>query len=260
MDVSIKDISASIGKRKVLKEVNLNIHSGEVAGIIGPNGSGKSTLLKNMSRVIRPDAGVITLSGEYIDKMSSRKLSQHLAIVSQESPVTFDFIVREIVLMGRSPHKGFLKADTKHDEDIIDLALEKVGMKEFKQRSFSSLSGGEKQRVMIARALAQEAKVLLLDEPTNHLDVHHQIQIMDLVQKLKNITVIAALHDLNLAAYYCDRIFVMHQGEIAAYGSPEEVLTKQLLKEIFRVNADINIHPLTKKTHITFLSESLLYD
>lgn len=256
MDISIKDLSTSIGNTKVLKDINLAISTGEVVGIVGPNGSGKSTLLKNICRVLKPDTGFISLSGENIYKMSSRETSQHLAVVSQESPVTFDFKVSEIVFMGRTPHKRFLEADTKHDEDIIDAALEKVGMQDFKQRSFSSLSGGEKQRVMIARALAQEAKVLILDEPTNHLDIHHQIQILDLIHEL-NITVIAALHDLNLAATYCDRIYVMNQGEIVAAGFPDELLTKQLLKKIFKVNADIQIHPLTKKIQITFLSDKL---
>lgn len=253
MDVTITDLHKSIGKQEVLKGIHLHAYPGEVVGIIGPNGSGKSTVLKNIYRVLTPDAGLITLFGEDVWKAAQRKLAQNLAVVGQESTVTFDFQVHEIVMMGRSPHKKLLEADTKEDERIVDEALEKVGMTELKVRGFSTLSGGEKQRVMIARALAQEAKVLILDEPTNHLDIHHQIQMMELIQEL-NITVIAALHDLNLAAAYCDRLYVIHEGEISASGTPGDVLTKELLREIFRVNTEVIIHPVTKKPHITFLS------
>lgn len=256
MDVSVKDVTTSIDHKQLLRGMNLTIQSGEVVGIIGPNGSGKSTLIKNMSRIIPPDTGLISLAGGNIFDISSRRLAQNLAVVSQESTVNFDFTVKEIVLMGRSPHKGFLESDTKYDEEVIDTALEKVGIREFAQRSFDTLSGGEKQRVMIARAIAQEAKVLLLDEPTNHLDIHHQIQIMDLIQEL-NITVIAALHDLNIAAAYCDRIYVVQKGEIVAHGTPERVLTTTLLKDIFQVRADVKVHPLTNKIHITYLSDRL---
>ncbi|WP_100402647.1 ABC transporter ATP-binding protein [Bacillus sp. FJAT-42315] len=257
MNISVQNISSSIEKKPLLKNVHVDIASGEFVGLIGPNGSGKSTLLKNIYRVLKPDAGMITLDDENIFKLSSRNVAQKLAVVSQETPSLFDFTVAEIVSMGRSPHKKFLEADSKKDHQVIDHCLQKVGMTNFIHTPFTSLSGGEKQRVMIARALAQEAQVLVLDEPTNHLDIHHQLQILDLVRKL-NMTVFAALHDLNLAAAYCDCIYVIENGEIITSGAPSEVLTTDMLKEVFRVEADIIVHPLTNKIHITYLSEEMI--
>jgi iron complex transport system ATP-binding protein len=257
LNISVKDLSFSIEKRKLLKEINVDVSSGGFVGLIGPNGSGKSTLLKNIYRVLKPDAGVITLDEKNIFKLSPRNVAQNLSVVSQETPLLFDFTVSEIVSMGRFPHKKFLESDSTKDSEMVHQCLRKVGMENFIHTSFSSLSGGEKQRVIIARALAQEAKVLVLDEPTNHLDIHHQLQILDLVRKL-HITVIAALHDLNLAAAYCDRIYVIEKGEIIQSGEPSEILTKELLKNVFRVQADIMIHPITNKVHITYLSEAML--
>ncbi|WP_306301356.1 ABC transporter ATP-binding protein [Thalassobacillus sp. C254] len=158
--------------------------------------------------------------------------------------------------MGRSPHKRFLDRDNIEDEKIAEKALSEVGMLSFSRRSFASLSGGEKQRVIIARALTQEADVLVLDEPTNHLDIQHQLQILDLVKRLKQ-TVIGALHDLNLAAAYCDKIYVLNHGEIYASGTPQDVLTTELMREIFGVETVVMEHPITKKLAITYLSEGM---
>src|SRR5699024_9540112 len=146
--------------------------------------------------------------------------------------------------------------DSAADGDIADEALQKVGLSDHGDRSITTLSGGEKQRVMVARALTQQAQVLILDEPTNHLDIHHQLQLMDLVKTL-DITIVTALHDLNIASSYCDIIYVMDQGEIVTYGAPEEVLTETLLQEVFRVNTSVIKHPITGKTHITFLSSTM---
>ncbi len=257
MNLSVKNLSFSIDKRKLLKEIKVDVSSGEFVGLIGPNGSGKSTLLKNIYRVLKPDAGMITLDEKNLFKLSPRHVAQNLSVVSQETPLLFDFTVSEMVSMGRFPHKKFLESDSMKDGEIVRKCLQKVGMENFIHSSFASLSGGEKQRAMIARALAQEAKVLVLDEPTNHLDIHHQLQILDLVRQL-NMTVIAALHDLNLAAAYCDRIYVIENGEIIQSGEPADVLTREMLKDVFRVEADIIIHPLTNKVHITYLSEEML--
>ncbi|KKB35213.1 ABC transporter ATP-binding protein [Bacillus thermotolerans] len=257
MNISVKNVTSCIGGREILKDIELRVHSGEFVGIIGPNGSGKSTLLKNIYRVLKPDAGVIELEGKDIFKLPSRKVAQNVAVVSQDTPSLFDFDVAEIVSMGRTPHKKFLEADSRKDRDIVYECLEKVGMAKYVHTTFSSLSGGEKQRVMIARALAQEAKVLVLDEPTNHLDIHHQLQILNLAREL-NVTVAAALHDLNIAAYYCDFIYVMNQGEIVEAGKPLDVLTKGMLRRVFQVEADVMIHPVTNKVHITYLPDGLV--
>ncbi|EGQ25220.1 iron compound ABC superfamily ATP binding cassette transporter, ABC protein [Sporosarcina newyorkensis 2681] len=255
MGITVEGISASIQEKKIISDIHLRVKPGQFVGLIGPNGSGKSTLLKSIYRINKPDCGKITLDSENLYEISAKKTAQKMAVVSQESQHTFEFSVMEIVLMGRAPHKKMMETDTVEDMRIAEEALEKVGLESYGDRLISTLSGGEKQRVMVARALAQQAKYLVLDEPTNHLDIHHQLQLMNLVKKL-NITVIAALHDLNIASVYCDHIYVLNQGQLAVAGQPEEVLTETILQEIFRVNTHIIQHPITGKTHITFLSDA----
>jgi iron complex transport system ATP-binding protein len=252
--LSVDKLTASIHRSTIIQDICLHVDRREFIGIIGPNGSGKSTLLKTIYLILKPDSGVITLDGDNIQQISARRTAQKMAVVSQEAPILFEFSVQEIVYMGRSPHKRLLEGDTADDQRIVEDALTRVDMLRYKDRSFTSLSGGEKQRVMIARALAQQATFLVLDEPTNHLDIHHQLQIMDLV-KVLDVTVIAALHDLNLAAAYCDRLYMLDDGKLVAMGTPAEVLTVQNLRDIFGVETDIMIHPITRKTHITFLTE-----
>ncbi|WP_240374515.1 ABC transporter ATP-binding protein [Bacillus piscicola] len=256
MQINVEGVSSSIQEKRIISDIYLQAKSGRFVGIVGPNGSGKSTLLKSIYRFHKPDCGVITLEDNDIYKLSAKTTSQKMAVVSQETNNLFDFSVREIVLMGRAPHKKMWATDTVDDERITVEALQKVGLIDYGERSITTLSGGEKQRVMVARALAQQAEVLILDEPTNHLDIHHQLQLMDLVKTL-NITVIAALHDLNIASSYCDQIYVMNEGEIVTSGTPEEVLTESTLQEVFRVNTNIIKHPITGKIHITFLSDAM---
>lgn len=256
MDVNVENVSFSIQDKRIISDIVFQAKSNQVVGLIGPNGSGKSTLLKNIYRLHQPDAGRITLDDTALSDLSIKKTAQSMAVVSQDSSGLFDFSVEEIVLMGRAPHKKMMEADTASDMEIAEDALRQVGMLDYINRSIMTLSGGEKQRVMVARALAQQAKLLVLDEPTNHLDIHHQLQLMDLVKVLDG-TIITALHDLNIASSYCDIIYCMDQGEIHTYGTPEEVLTESLLKEVFRVNTSIIKHPVTGKTHITFLSSAL---
>lgn len=255
MEINVDDVSFSIQEKSIISDINLQAKSGQLVGIIGPNGSGKSTLLKNIYRVHKPDTGKIMLDNEEINKLAAKKTAQKMAVVSQDSSGLFDFSVREIVLMGRAPHKKMMESDTAFDGDIADEALQKVGMSNYRDRSITTLSGGEKQRVMVARALAQQAEVLILDEPTNHLDIHHQLQLMDLVKTLQ-VTVVTALHDLNIASSYCDLIYVMNHGEVVTSGTPETVLTEEMLQKVFRVNTHIVKHPITGKTHITFLSST----
>lgn len=253
MKVEVDNLSVSVASRRLVENIDMQVGSGGMVGVVGPNGSGKSTLLKSICRIHRPETGRVALDGDDIAGMSSKALARKLAMVGQDAAGAFEFSVREVVLMGRAPHKKLLEADTPQDERIARRALARVGMAGFEARSVTTLSGGERQRVMLARALAQDADVLVLDEPTNHLDVHHQLQLLDLVRQLE-ITTVAALHDLNLAAAYCDRIHVIQQGRIVAAGTPQAVLTEAMLRDVFRVDTHVTRHHLTGRVHITYLS------
>ncbi|MFJ7954039.1 heme ABC transporter ATP-binding protein [Lysinibacillus sp. NPDC096418] len=252
-----QNLSFTVQKAKILKNVSMHIHEQEFVGLIGPNGSGKSTLLKNMYRMLKPQVGDVFLYNENIYKQSAKEMAKQLAVVGQETPVLFDFTVKDLVAMGRTPHKRLIEGDTKEDRDIIEQSMRQAGIVHLTERNFSSLSGGEKKRVIVARALAQQAKIMVLDEPTNHLDVQHQLQLMDLIRSLP-ITVVVALHDLNIAATYCDKIYVMQNGEIMAYGTPQDILTPAILKEVFGVHAEVSVHPITKKPHIFYIPEQFL--
>ena len=202
MNIKAENINITLEKNNILKDINIEVDNKEVVGIIGPNGSGKSTFLKCIYRVLKPSDGAILLDKVDIRDMTVKESSKRLAVLSQHNNYNFDFTVKDIVLMGRSPHKRFMERDNKEDYAIVNDALKKVEMLEFKDRCFQSLSGGEQQRVILARALAQQPQCLILDEPTNHLDIKYQLQLMRIVKNL-NIEVIAAIHDLNIAAMYC---------------------------------------------------------
>ncbi|MDU5261138.1 MAG: heme ABC transporter ATP-binding protein [Clostridium celatum] len=241
MNIKSENINVTLEKNNILKGINIEVDNKEVVGIIGPNGSGKSTLLKCIYRVLKPNDGTILLDNVDIKEMSVKESSKRLAVLSQHNNYNFDFTVKDIVLMGRSPHKKFMERDNKEDYDIVNEALKKVDMFEFKDRSFQSLSGGEQQRVILARALAQQPKCLILDEPTNHLDIKYQLQLMRIVKGL-GIEVIAAIHDLNIAAMYCDKIYVLKDGEIIKYGKPKDVLTKEIIKDVYEVDAEVIVN------------------
>jgi iron complex transport system ATP-binding protein len=245
------DVTWKCDGRDILRGIGLNVAKGELAGLIGPNGSGKSSFLRTVYRVLKPTAGLITLDGDDVWKLSVRHAARRTAAVLQETTTEFEFTVAEIVSMGRTPHKGPLDRETRDDHRIVNEALERVGMVGFVRRNFATLSGGEKQRVLIARALAQQAQFLVLDEPTNHLDIRYQLEILELVRGL-GVTALAALHDLNLAAYYCDRIFILDEGKIVATGTPTEVLQPDLLRAVFGVGVLVQTHPLTGRPHLVF--------
>ena len=238
MNICATDIKMEIGNNEILKGVSIDSKNREFIGIIGPNGSGKSTLLKCIYRILKPNNGCIMLGEEDISKMSVKESAKKLAVVAQHNYYNFDFSVGEVVLMGRSPHKKSLEPDNSEDYDIVNESLEKVGMLGFKNRSFSTLSGGEQQGVILARALAQQTPCLILDEPTNHLDIKYQLSLLNIVKSL-NLTIISAIHDLNIASMYCDRLFVMKNGRIVGMGTPQEVLTKEFIKEIYDIDVEI---------------------
>lgn len=239
MHIKTEDLKLRIDSLDILKGINIKVENKEFVGIIGPNGSGKSTLLKCIYRNLKPSSGIIKLGDEQLDKISIKESAKKLAVLAQHNFYDFDFKVYDIVLMGRSPYKKMMQRDLKEDYEIVDIALEKVGMTDFKDRNFNTLSGGEQQRIILARALAQQTDCLILDEPTNHLDIKYQLQLMNIVKNL-NVEVVAAIHDLNIALMYCDKIYVLKDGKIVSYGTPKEILTEKLIKEVYEVNAIIN--------------------
>lgn len=253
MNVKAEHISVSIGTKAILKDVSVEASSHEFVGIIGPNGSGKSTLLKCIYRILKPDAGKIYLDGDEIRSLSYRDSARRLAVVAQHNYYNFEFSVREVVLMGRSPHKKAMERDNAEDYAIVEDALRTVQMAEFADRNFSTLSGGEQQRIILARALAQQTPCLVLDEPTNHLDITHQLQLLQIVKE-RNVTVLSAIHDLNIAAMFCDRLYALCAGEIVASGTPEKVLTPEFIREIYGVQAEL-VKDRNGQTHILFLKE-----
>lgn len=253
MEIKTQNIHVSFDAREILKGISLAVSKKEFIGIIGPNGSGKSTLLKCIYRILKPQNGAVYLNGQDLRSMSVRSSAQKMAVVAQHNYYNFDFTVREVVMMGRSPHKKALQRDNAEDFRIVKEALKTVQLEAFADRSFSTLSGGEQQRVILARALAQQTPALILDEPTNHLDITHQLLMMRLVKNL-NVTVISAIHDLNIAAAYCDRIYVMKDGQIAGHGTPQEVLTPELLSSIYQVETEI-VTDSKGQMHILFMED-----
>lgn len=242
--ISAMNLKIGYENKIVVDEFNFDINYGEIVSLIGPNGSGKSTVLKVVSRLMSSVKGVVCLDGYDIQRLPSKEVAKKLSILSQHQSTPPDFTVEELVSYGRMPHRKWYETKTKKDEEIINWALKQTRMEKFRDRSVNSLSGGERQRAWIAMALAQKPKILLLDEPTTYLDICHQIEVMELVNRLNkelNLTVIMVLHDLNQAVRYSHRLVVIKDGRLVMEGTPEEVLTKELLREVYHVNAEVTI-------------------
>jgi len=242
MNIQTDTIQVSFGSKTILHDISLAIQDKEFVGIIGPNGSGKSTFLKCLYRVLQPSGGKIYFDGSELSSLSHRDTALKMAVVAQHSTVNFDFSVLEMVLMGRSPYKGLLDRDQLDDYEIARHALAQVGLSDFESRNFNTLSGGEQQRVILARALAQRTECLVLDEPTNHLDIKYQLELMTIVKRL-DATVVSAIHDLNLAAIYCDRIIALKDGHIVCSGTPQDVLSSDTIRHIYGVSAMVQTLP-----------------
>lgn len=242
MNIQTDTIQVSFGSKTILHDISLAIQDKEFVGIIGPNGSGKSTFLKCLYRVLQPSGGKIFFDGTELSSLSHRDTALKMAVVAQHSTVNFDFSVLEMVLMGRSPYKGLLDRDQLDDYEIARHALAQVGLSNFESRNFNTLSGGEQQRVILARALAQRTECLVLDEPTNHLDIKYQLELMTIVKRL-DATVVSAIHDLNLAAIYCDRIIALKDGHIVCSGTPQDVLSSDTIRHIYGVSAMVQTLP-----------------
>ncbi|GAA0865582.1 ABC transporter ATP-binding protein [Paraclostridium tenue] len=252
LKLQVKNLKFSIDKKDILKDISFDIPKGSFVGIIGPNGSGKSTILKNIYRLYKPDSGKLILDNKDLSTMKDKECAKEIAVLAQESNSQFDFTVEQIVKMGRYPYKSVFEDYSKKDIDMVNNMLKRVGLDDYSDRSFSKLSGGEKQRTLIARALVQDTDFLILDEPTNHLDIGYQIQLMDLVKSL-NITTLSAIHDMNIASMYCDYLIVMKDGKIRKCGKVEEVITEDMLKEIFGVNAYVGVNPINNKLQVSFM-------
>ena len=242
MNIQTDTIQVSFGSKTILHDISLAIQDKEFVGIIGPNGSGKSTFLKCLYRVLQPSGGKIYFDGSELSSLSHRDTALKMAVVAQHSTVNFDFSVLEMVLMGRSPYKGLLDRNQLDDYEIARHALSEVGLSDFENRNFNTLSGGEQQRVILARALAQRTECLVLDEPTNHLDIKYQLELMTIVKRL-DATVVSAIHDLNLAAIYCDRIIALKDGHIVCSGTPQDVLSSDTIRHIYGVSAMVQTLP-----------------
>lgn len=239
-------VHAGYGDLPVLTGVDFDAHRGRMVGIVGPNGAGKTTLLRALTGVIPLNEGRVVLEGRSISEWSRRGIARRLAVVPQTGDVLFDFTVRDIVSMGRLPHQSLWSGETVEDREAVAEALGAVGMEEYADRSFLELSGGERQRTIMARALAQRPQALLLDEPTSHLDLGHQGAVMGYARALAaehHLAVMTILHDLNTASLYCDELVVLCGGTVFARGTPEEVLRRDVIQEVYGAEVEIVDHP-----------------
>jgi len=252
-------IECYYGSVKILDNISFSINGGELVALLGPNGSGKTTLLKTISRSLKPRVGVVYLNEADVYDMKSLEVAKNIAVVPQETDVTFDFTALDIVLMGRNPYIDRFKTESEKDIAIARKTMELTNTWHLAERPINELSGGERQRVIIARALAQEPKVLLLDEPTVHLDINNQLEIMDLLKELcikKGLIVLAVFHDFNLATRYCDSAMLLNNGRIFSIGPIDTVLTGENIKKVFQVNMIVKRHPITNLLYIVPLSTS----
>ena len=238
--IKAQNISVSINEKEIVHGISLDIPEGKVTAIIGPNGCGKSTTLKALSRIL-PYKGSVTFKGQEMSTLSQREFAKCLAILTQSPQAPSDLTVNDLVEMGRFPHRGFLGRAGKDDKEHVEWALEQTGVKEMRYRLLNTLSGGERQRAWIAMALAQRPEVLLLDEPTTYLDICHQLEIMQLIGRLNQelgLTVVMVVHDLNHAIMYADHVVVVKAGKLVTSGAPREIITADLLADVFKVKAD----------------------
>lgn len=244
--LKVENISASYRERQVLDGVSFQVPDGKFLGIIGPNGAGKTTLLKVMTGIKQPLAGKVMLDGKALDSLSRKQIARRMAVVPQSSFIPPLFTVEDVVLMGRYPHQKSRFATTEEDCQAVEAAMRKTNTTGFRHRLVNELSGGERQEVIIARALAQEPKILMLDEPTANLDIKHQMKILGLVRELVKeggITAVMVIHDLNLAARFCDRLILLHNRKIHSQGKHEDVLTPQNLKAAYEVEVEVDYKP-----------------
>lgn len=247
MSLAADGLHFGYGSEEVVRGVSLELHQNETVGVVGPNGAGKSTLIGLLTRVLKPARGGVTLNGTPVGKMSRLRLARHVAVVPQGDELPGDFSAHAVVMMGRTPHLGFLAAEGVEDFEVVVRAMHRTDTWRFRDQPVAELSGGERQRVLLARALAQEPAYLLLDEPTNHLDLKYGVEALRFVRRevARGLGALIVLHDLNLAARVCDRVLVMHRGRVVASGSPTRVFTERLLREVYGADAHVFPQPGT---------------
>lgn len=238
MRVELDDVTVTLGGRDVVQHASLVAEPGTVVGLVGPNGSGKSSLLRTLYRAVRPRRGTCRIDGRDVQSLRGRQAARAVAVMLQDPPTDFDLSVEETVMLGRVPHHASFGRDTVEDVEVVADAMRRAEITDIADRMVATLSGGQRQRVMLARALAQQSDVMVLDEPSNHLDISHQHELLSTVRSLGR-TVIAALHDLNLATQYCDHVVVLDAGRVIAAGPPHQVFTPELIRSTFRVDVRV---------------------
>jgi len=246
-NVKLCDIKISYGTRPVIRGISFEATEGKLTGLIGPNGCGKTTLIKGLTRILPLQSGCVFLNSHDLGKMKRDEVARLAAVVPQNPIIPDLFTAFEVVLMGRTPHLGLFKYEGARDMAVVRDAMQATQTDIFAERHVGELSGGEKQRLMLARALAQEPKILLLDEPTAHLDIKYQIETLELVHRLcreKNLAVIVALHDLNLAAQYCDLLVMLQNGLVHSCGAPSEVITARTIEEVYGAKVYVHLNPV----------------
>lgn len=254
--LTVDDLEVSFDGTRVLKGVSFAVRTGEFLGIIGPNGSGKSTLLRAMAGVLTPSSGSVRLDNQDTHRIPGRALARKLAVVPQDTTIAFDYSVLEVVLMGRSPHLGRFEMESSRDLDVCLSALRRTNLLHLADRKVGTLSGGERQRAVLARALAQETDILFLDEPTAHLDISYQVEILHLVKRENTEngkTVVIVLHDLNLAAEFCDRLIMLSDGSVYASGTPDEVITSENVRAVYGAAVWVRRHPTSGRPYVLSL-------
>lgn len=235
--IRIQNINVSFGNVNALKDISLHMERGRFYGILGPNGSGKTTLLRSIAKSLKPQRGSILVNGVDIGKIKTKELSRKLAYMYQSTDIQCDYSVTDVVLMGRNPYLGRFQTEGPTDREMAEKAMKAANVWQLRDRRINEISGGERQRAFIARALVQDTDIVLLDEPVSHLDLQHQIEFLDIARKItqKQRTVVAVLHDLNLASTYCDYLFLLKGGAIIAQGEPEKVLTEGIIEEVYGI-------------------------
>lgn len=256
MKIAVNNIWFDYEDRKVLEAVDFSIEN-EFVGIVGPNGCGKTTLLKLLARILLPKKGAVLINDNDLQALGVKEIGRNISLLPQNSAITFAFTAFDIVLMGRHPHLERLESTGANDLGVVEDAMKLTKTWNLRNRYITELSGGEKQKVLIARALAQEPKILLLDEPTSHLDIGAQLELLELIKTLnkeKAIAIIAVFHDLNIAARYCSRLLLIHEGKIMSSGVPEDVLTPENIKRVYTVDAKVGRNVETDSIHVVPLS------
>lgn len=258
--ISIKGLSYSYFERQALEDISLEVQAGEFLGLIGPNGSGKSTLLKCLCGILPPGRGEVLLEGKPLQDYSRRHVAQRVAMVPQDSTFGLNFTAYEVVLLGRTPYLERMQLERASDHEAVRKAMERTDCWDLKDRRIWEISGGERQRVVIARALAQAPRVLLLDEPTAHLDIAHQVEVYELLDSLnenEGLTILAVSHDLNLAGEYCTRLALMEGGRIKAVGGKKDILAPGLLNEVYKQEVFVQASPVTGEPHVFLVPRRL---